>query len=103
MLSLAVIQICYCHGSIMPLHYQILARPVKGNPVNVVSVLEALDSNWVSSSLRHTFCYIAAYRWMVERGVHQSFPLVLQSFINVNCTIVLQIFNTLRSMCFHTG
>jgi MFS family permease len=42
-----------------------------------------------------SICALTGYGWAVERHVHPSVPLILQFFIGVKCTIILQMFSAL--------
>ena len=49
------------------------------------------------SYIFHTLliCALAGYGWAVEHHIHPSIPLILQFFIGLKCTIILQWFSTL--------
>ncbi|KAI4630945.1 hypothetical protein J4E83_002471 [Alternaria metachromatica] len=38
---------------------------------------------------------LIGYGWAIERGAHASIPLILQFFVGVRCTIVLQLYSAL--------
>jgi MFS family permease len=88
-------------GRLMDFNYQKIAR-LHGLPVDRVTgddmrnfPIETARSH--GCYLLHVFsiCALAGYGWAVDRHVHPSVPLILQFFIGIKCTVVLQLFSTL--------